>query len=77
MSQTNVAFILVTIDTGREREVIEDLKKIPQIKNIDYVYGNFDFVVKVKVKSMNELQRVLDKIRQMDYIRSTSSMIIS
>jgi len=77
MSQTNAAFVLVTVDTGREREVIEDLKKIPQVKNIDYVYGNFDLVVKVKVKVMNELQKVLDKIRQMDHIRSTSTMIIS
>jgi len=76
MSQTNAAFVLVTVDTGREQEVIEDLKKIPQIKNIDYVYGNFDLVVKVKVKSMNELQKVLDKIRQMDHIRSTLTMII-
>jgi len=76
MSQTNAAFVLVTVDTGREQEVIEDLKKIPQIKNIDYVYGNFDLVVKVKIKSMNELQKVLDKIRQMDHIRSTLTMII-
>ena len=76
MSQTTAAFVLVTVDTGREQEVIEDLKKIPQIKNIDYVYGNFDLVVKVKVKSMNELQKVLDKIRQMDHIRSTLTMII-
>ncbi len=76
MSQTTAAFVLVTVDTGSEREVIEDLKKIPQVKDIDYVYGNFDLVLKVKVKAINELQKVLDKIRQMDHIRSTLTMII-
>lgn len=76
MLQPNSAFILVNVDIGKELEVIEEMKKISQVKSIEFVYGEYDFVLTVKAKSPDGLREVVDKMRQIGYIRSTSTMII-
>ncbi|MGQ9543526.1 MAG: Lrp/AsnC ligand binding domain-containing protein [Candidatus Bathyarchaeia archaeon] len=71
------AYVLVNAEIGFESEVLKDVKKIPSVKEAYLVYGVYDIVAKVEAGSMEELKEVVAwKIRRLDNVRSTLTMII-
>jgi len=74
------AYILVNVKPGKEKELVEYVKK--EIGNnlisADVVYGEYDVILKVRVESFNELRSVLiEKIRSLDYVERTITLIIA
>ncbi|MEM2982436.1 MAG: Lrp/AsnC ligand binding domain-containing protein [Candidatus Bathyarchaeia archaeon] len=71
------AYVLVNAEIGFEGEVLKDIKKIPNVKEAYVVYGVYDIVAKVEAGTMDELKEVVAwKIRRLDKVRSTLTMII-
>lgn len=57
-------------------EVIEALKKIPEIMNVHYTTGNYSMFAKIHCKDTNHLKEVLhDKIQKVHGITRTDTMI--
>jgi len=72
-----VAFVLINAEIGAEEDVINALKKIPNVVEAYVVYGVYDIVAKVQAESMNRLKEIVTwKIRQLDKVRSTLTMIV-
>jgi len=72
-----LAFILLNVETGAEKEVLESLKKIPEVKASYVVYGVYDIVIMLESSTLDKLREmVTKKIRQMDNVRSTMTMIV-
>ena len=72
-----LAFVLLNTNVGSEIDVLRELKKIESIKDAVLVYGAYDIVVRVESNSIKELnQTVTWKIRKMDYVTETQTMII-
>ena len=72
-----IAYVLINSDVGKEHDVIEQLKKMDSVKEINYVYGVYDIVTKVETKDINELKSVvIAEIRKLDYVKSTITMIV-
>ncbi|MGA2573289.1 MAG: Lrp/AsnC ligand binding domain-containing protein [Candidatus Methanomethylicaceae archaeon] len=72
-----LAFILLNVETGAEKEVLESLKKIPEVKASYVVYGVYDIVIMLESGTLDKLREmVTKKIRQMDNVRSTMTMIV-
>ena len=70
-----LAFVLVNVQIGSEREVLEALKKIDGVERAYVVYGVYDIVAKVKAESMDELREIVTyKIRRLDKVQSTQTM---
>ncbi len=44
------AFVLINTEIGAEEEVVNELKKIPYIKEAHVVYGVYDIVAKVEYR---------------------------
>jgi len=67
-----VAFVLLTVEVGREWEVrdaiLERFKG--SVSEAWVVFGMFDIVVKVEVDSLDELRRVVEGIRRVDGVVS-------
>lgn len=71
------AYVLVNTEIGSEEEVLKDLRALPEIKEAHVVYGVYDIITRIQAETMEELKGVVTaKIRRMDKIRSTLTMII-
>jgi Lrp/AsnC family transcriptional regulator for asnA, asnC and gidA len=57
-------------------QVLDQLKKIPEITSIHYTTGNYSMFVKIHCQDTNHLKAVLhDKIQQVEGIERTETMI--
>jgi DNA-binding Lrp family transcriptional regulator len=71
-----LAFVLVNAEAGSEDEVVEELRKIANVKESYAVYGVYDIVAKVEAESMDKLKEITWKIRRLDKVRSTLTMLV-
>ena len=72
-----VAFVLINAEIGTEDEILKALNKIPNVKEAYLVYGVYDILAKVEAESMARLKEVVTwKIRRLDKVRSTQTMIV-
>jgi len=70
------AFVLVNAELGYEEEVIREIRKLADVKEAHLVYGMYDIIVKVEGLSVEKVKETVNsKIRKMDKIRSTLTMI--
>ena len=71
----NKAFILINAELGKD--ITDDLKKIPEVKQIYSVYGVYDYIIRVEADSMEKLKDVISsKVRQVKNIISTLTMVV-
>jgi len=71
------AYVLINCDLGAEDEIIREIKKIPEAKEVSGVYGVYDIIAKVESDSMDKLREIITwKIRRIDKVRSTLTMIV-
>jgi DNA-binding Lrp family transcriptional regulator len=72
------AFVLVNSDPEVEEELINDLIKIEGVKEVNSVYGIYDFIVKVEAESLEELKSIITwKVRRLRKIRASTTMIVA
>ncbi len=45
------AFVFINVEPGSETEVLERLRKVPEVKESYFVYGVYDIVAKVETDS--------------------------
>ncbi|MGI0010250.1 MAG: Lrp/AsnC ligand binding domain-containing protein [Nitrosopumilaceae archaeon] len=64
-----------------ETEIIGKLKEIMHDESLKYeihgVYGVYDMIVKIQAENMEGLRNVLAKIRRVDKIQSTVTMLVT
>lgn len=71
------AFVLINTEIGAEEEIVQELKKIPNVKEAYVVYGVYDIVAKVEAENMDKLKEIISwKIRRLDKVRSTLTMLV-
>ena len=71
-----VAFVLVNAELGTEEDVIREIRKLSDVKEAHLVYGMYDIMVKIEGPSVEKVKETVNvKIRKMDKIRSTLTMI--
>ena len=74
--QLPLAFVLVNAELGYEEEVIREIRKLSDVKEAHLVYGMYDIIVKIEGPSADKVKETINtKIRKMDKIRSTLTMI--
>ncbi|MGI0083089.1 MAG: Lrp/AsnC ligand binding domain-containing protein [Nitrosopumilaceae archaeon] len=75
-----IAYILLNVRVNSEMEVIGKLKEILQTGESKYelqgVYGVYDLIVKIETESMESLRNIIAKIRRVDKIYSTVTMLV-
>jgi len=73
-----MAYIMVRVDAGHEREVLGKLKEMDEVKDSHVIYGEWDLIVKVVVKSVEDITAfVVDKLRKLKAVKLTSTMIVA
>lgn len=68
------AYILLTCNTGSETSLIVELKKIPEIKEVNGVWGKYDIFLKVVTSDPQGIDKVVSKLRALKDITSSYTM---
>jgi DNA-binding Lrp family transcriptional regulator len=70
-------FVLIHTETGKENDVLKDLKKLEVVKEAYAVYGSYDIIAKVVAEDMDVLNAIISgRIRRMDGINSTGTLFV-
>lgn len=73
-----LAYILITVKSGSEREFLKEVSEFNEVVEANLVIGENDAVIKVKVKSIPQLDKFLtDKLRVLPDVFLTTTMIIT
>lgn len=71
------AIVLIQTEIGAESTVMEKLYEIPEVKEVYIVYGIYDVIAKIESDSLEKIREVItSKIRKLQEIRTTSTMVI-
>ncbi len=71
------AFVLMNAELGKENHIVNEIKKIVSVKEVYPVYGVYDVLMVIESDSMEALRETItSKIRKLDGIKSTLTMII-
>jgi DNA-binding Lrp family transcriptional regulator len=74
---TSSAFVLIDCDFPFSANIIEELKKIPEIEELYRVQSIYDIIAKVNADSEDQLNEVvMRKVREIEGIKNTLTMII-
>jgi len=75
MDKMELAYVLIQCDLGAEVEIIQELTKVQQIKEVRGTYGIYDIFCKIEAESKTALDNTLtNKIRKIPKIRSTITL---
>jgi DNA-binding Lrp family transcriptional regulator len=70
-----IAYILIQCDLGAEVQIINEIMKIPEVKEVRGTYGIYDVFCKVQSDTKEELDQIItNKIRKIQKIRSTITL---
>jgi DNA-binding Lrp family transcriptional regulator len=70
------AYVLINTDSGTEKELLKDLRKIEAVQEAFIVLGEFDIIATLESNTMRELKDSINKkLRFLDNIVSTQTLL--
>ena len=70
------AYVLLNCDLGLEDAVIRELIAIPEVAEVKGVFGVYDIIVKIYTDSEEEVKRAIGRVRAIDKIKSSLTMMV-
>lgn len=71
-----VAYVLGKVESGKDQEVLREVRKMPGVKQAIPTYGVYDLHVEVSFDTMDELDRfIFDGIRRVPGMKETVTLI--
>jgi len=71
------AYVIIHCEQAREDLVLRDLNKIPEVKEADVVYGNYDVIGKIEAENHKELENIITKkVRKLKFVTSTMTLTV-
>ena len=70
------AYVLISCDLGFEDAVIEDLKHIDSVKEVQETFGAYDIIAKIENQERDKIREtIIWNIRKIERVRSTLSLM--
>ena len=71
------AFVLINVELGGEEDLLKKLHDIEGVTEAYMVYGVYDIVCKIQGDDLEKVKEIITwKIRRLDKVRSTLTMIV-
>lgn len=70
------AHIMVNVSTGHATSLVRSLRRMPSVLRAYAVSGIYDLIVVAEADSTEELDRVLDAVRELDGVERTLTSVI-
>lgn len=71
------AFVMISCNFGSANDVTSQLHDIDGVEQVLIVSGIYDIIVRITVQNKDDLDRLLLRVRRMDEIQSTLTLIIT
>ena len=73
----STAFVLINADLGAEDDIVRTLKAIPNVAEVNVVYGVYDVIAKIQAENMEAVKETItSSVRKLKKVRSTLTMIV-
>ena len=69
------AFVMLNVEFGCEKEVLEAVKSVEGVVEAHLVTGIYDVVVVLEAEGLDDLRNIISKVRSVDKVKSTLTMI--
>jgi DNA-binding Lrp family transcriptional regulator len=71
------AFVMISCNFGSMEDVTSELQDIDGVEQVLQVTGIYDVIARITVQNKDDLDRLLLRVRRMDEIQSTLTLIIT
>lgn len=72
----NEAYILLNVDYKKQKNIIEQAKKLPTVKSVKTTYGVYDILIVLESNNMQEIKQTIDvDLHNIDGINNLTSLI--
>ncbi len=72
-----LAYVILVVGVGQEYQVLEELKKLKEVKDAHIVYGEYDIIARVEVESIKKLENVIKSVRSIKGVLRSITLISS
>ncbi len=70
------AYVLINCDLGFDAEIIDEIKQLKDVKEVQGVFGAYDILVKLKSANAEILRdTIIWKIRKLNRVKSTLTLM--
>ncbi len=69
-----ITYILATCIPGNEKEVIQKIRELPDISEVNGIMGKYDIFVKIQSDNVIKMDLAIGKIRSVPHVTSTTSI---
>lgn len=70
------SYTLARVEPAKDMVVYNEVKKLPQVKEVITTYGEYDLIIKVEVETLADLDNfVFHKLRVIEGVDSTTTLI--
>ena len=70
------AYILIKVGMGREKDVMESLQNIAAIREIHFLFGEYDYLLSLDVPDTTALARLVSmRIRKVAGVEQTATLV--
>ncbi|OPY27738.1 MAG: HTH-type transcriptional regulator LysM [Methanocella sp. PtaU1.Bin125] len=70
-----IGVTMINVVPGEERSVYSGLMKIPGVREVFHVFGEYDFIAIIDVNGLTDINRAVDTIREIEAVTSTKTII--
>lgn len=69
-----ITYILATCIPGNEKEVIQKIKELPNVVEVNGIMGKYDIFVKIQSDDVLKMDTAISKVRNVPHVTSTTSI---
>jgi len=70
------AYVLIKVGMGREKDVMESLQNIAAIREIHFLFGEYDYLLSLDVPDTTALARLVSmRIRKVAGVEQTATLV--
>lgn len=66
---------MINVMPGYEKAAYREWRNIEGIKDVYHVFGEYDFVIIIDVEDLNNLNDVVDMIRESETVTATKTIV--
>lgn len=70
------SYTLARVQPSKDYDVYNKIKELKEVKDVITTYGEYDVIIKIEVKTLDELDDfVFKKLRTIDGVEATTTLI--
>lgn len=71
----DTSYVLIQCDLGAEADIIKEIEKIPEVKEVRGTYGIYDIFCKIQTDDKTKLDEIItSQIRKVPRLRATITL---